>query len=193
MGELNRLKPWQSRRAFWRQAANRVMAVIMDQQRADRRDPLTGTATAEAMLHFVEAALDVSNFEGPSVAVIALGLDGLDAVAASDPDSILLGVADRLRAGVRAHDLVGRLPQGFVICLPEVFSSGVHKAAHRLQRLVAGAALPTAAGPVSLGCSIGLAFGRGPGSSARDLIACATAALADGQAGGGGRAMPEIG
>ncbi|WP_158291903.1 GGDEF domain-containing protein [Paracraurococcus ruber] len=163
--------------------------MIMDQQRADRRDPVTGTATAEAMLHFVEAALDVSDFEGPLVAVIVLGLDGLDAIAATDQDGILLGVADRLRAGVRAHDLVGRLPRGFVICLPEVFSSGAQKAAQRLQRLVAGAPLPSTTGPVSLGCSIGLAFGRGPGSSARDLIACATTALADAQAAGGGTIM----
>ncbi|MBK1662346.1 GGDEF domain-containing protein, partial [Paracraurococcus ruber] len=152
----------------------------------DQRDPLTGTATPQAMRRFIEAALDLSDSGGPGVVVFAIGLDGLDRLAATgsqgQADAVLLGVGDRLRTGLRTHDLVGRLPQGFVICLAEAFSGEARRAAQRLQRVVDSAPVPTGAGPVAIGCSVGLAFGRGPGSSAADLLDRACAALALAQA-----------
>ncbi|MDO9713904.1 GGDEF domain-containing protein [Paracraurococcus lichenis] len=165
--------------------------MLTNLERAGQRDPLTGTATPTAMHRFVEVALDLSDSEGLPVALVAIGLDGLDRIATVEGpdqvDSILLGVADRLRAGLRSNDLVGRLPQGFAICLPEAFRSGARNAALRLQRLVAGTPVPTERGPIAIRCSIGLAFGRGPGSPAQDLIARACVALASAQASGGGQ------
>lgn len=165
--------------------------MTIDLERQGQRDPLTGTATTEAMRRFVEAALDLSDSQGPDVVLFAVGIDGLDQIAshhgAEQADAILLGIADRLRAGLRAHDLVGRLPEGFCICLAEVFSAEAGRAALRLQFLVEEGAVPTALGPLAVRCSVGLAFGRGPGSSAADLILRARGALALAQEAGGSR------
>ncbi|MDO9708626.1 GGDEF domain-containing protein [Paracraurococcus lichenis] len=155
------------------------------------RDPLTGTATAEATRRFLEAALDLSESHGPSVVLFAVGIDGLSLIEVSHgpavADAALLGVADRLRAGLRTHDLVGRLPAGFTVCLPEIFTAEARPAAERLRRVLEATPVATGTGPLALRCSIGLAFGRGPGSSADDLMARATAALAAAQEAGGSR------
>jgi diguanylate cyclase (GGDEF)-like protein len=169
--------------------------MMIDRDRHDQRDPLTGTVTAGAMRRFVEAALDLSDLQGPGVVLFAIGIDGLGAIAAqhgaSQADAVLLGVADRLRAGLRSHDLVGRLPEGFAVCLPEIFTAQAHRAAERLQRMLEARPVPTAAGPLALRCSLGLAFGRGPGSSAEDLLARARAALTRAQEAGGSQIVSE--
>lgn len=173
------------------QDITRATGMTIDIERQGQRDPLTGTATAEAMRRYVEAALDLSDSQGPDIVLLAVGLDGLDHLTArhgmKQADAVLLGIADRLRAGLRGHDLVGRLPEGFCICLPEVFSAEAMRAAKRLQRLVETTPVPTTHGPMSVCCSIGLAFGRGPGSSAADLILRAREALAVAQDTGGSR------
>lgn len=168
---------------------------MTDRHRCDQRDVLTGTATPAAMHRFVEAALDLSELQGPRVAVFAIGIDGLDRIAREDgaaqAEAVLLGAADRLRAGLRAHDLIGRLPAGFVICLSEIFTAQAGQAAERLVRLLEASPVPTARGPAALRCSLGLAFGRGPGSSAEALMGRALAALAAAQSAGGSRIVTD--
>jgi diguanylate cyclase (GGDEF)-like protein len=169
--------------------------MMIDRDRRDQCDALTGTATASAMRRFVEAALDLSEPRGPGVALLALGIDGLAALAARRggevADAALLGVADRLRAGLRAHDLVGRLPEGFYVCIAEALTAQASGAAERLQRLLESTPLPTPQGPVTLRCSLGIAFGRGPGSSADELMTRARAALAAAQEAGGSRIVTD--
>jgi diguanylate cyclase (GGDEF)-like protein len=170
--------------------------MMTDRERRDERDALTGTATVQAMLRFIEAALDLSEPQGPSVALLAIGIDSLGVLTARHgaevTDATLLGVADRLRAGLRGHDLVGRLPEGFCVCLPEALTTQARGAAERLHRLLEGTALPTPQGPVPLRCSLGLAFGRGPGSSAAELMDRARAALATAQEAGGSRIVIDL-
>ena len=98
----------------------------------------------------------------------------------------LLSVADRLRNGLRSLDLVGgELPEGFCICFPEALTAQAHAAAERLQRLLEATPHPTPLGPLALRCSLGLAVGQGPGSSAEALMVRARAALAAAQEAGG--------
>jgi diguanylate cyclase (GGDEF)-like protein len=169
--------------------------MMIDRKRCDQRDSLTGTATVQAMCRFLEAALDLSEPQGPRVALLAIGIDGLEEFAtrhgAAMVDAALLGIADQLRNGLRAHDLVGRLPEGFCVCLPEALTAQACGAAERLQRLLQATLLPTPQGPVALRCSLGLALGHGPGSSADDLMARARAALAAAQAAGGSRLVTD--
>ena len=164
---------------------------MIDRNRGDHRDPLTGTATPQAMRRFLEAALDLSEPQGPRVALLAIGLDGLGSLAVRHgpevADAALLGIADRLRNGLRAHDLVGRLPEGFCICLAEALTTQARGTAERLQQLLEQTPLETPQGPVALRCSLGLALGHGPGSSADDLMTRARAALAAAQEAGGSR------
>lgn len=165
--------------------------MMTDRDRRDQRDALTGTATMEAMRRFLEVALDLSEPHGPGVALLAIGIDGLDTLRAREDaevaDAVLLGVADRLHASLRSHDLVGRLPEGFCVCIAEALTAQAHGAAERLQRLIEAAPLPTPRGPVLLRCSLGIALGRGPGSSAEALMSRAQAALAAAQEAGGSR------
>jgi diguanylate cyclase (GGDEF)-like protein len=169
--------------------------MMIDQNRRDQRDPLTGTATQAAMQRFLEAALDLSEPQGPRVALLAIGIDGLGGLASRHgpevADAALLGVADRLRNGLRAHDLVGRLPDGFCICIPEALTAQARCTAERLQRLLEATPLATPQGPVTLRCSLGLALGHGPGSSADDLMTRARAALAAAQEAGGSRIITD--
>ena len=132
---------------------------------ADRHRNATGHAA------FLEAALDLSEPQGPRVALLAIGIDGLGSLASRHgsevADAALLGVADRLRNGLRAHDLVGRLPEGFYICIPEALTAQARCTAERLQRLLEATPLETPQGPVMLRCSLGLALGHGPAARRR--------------------------
>lgn len=161
----------------------------------DQPDPLTGTATQSAMQRFLEAALDLSEPQGPRVALLAIGIDGLGALASRHgtevADAALLGIADRLRSGLRAHDLVGRLPEGFWICIPEALTAQARCTAERLQRLLEAAPLATPQGPLTLRCSLGLALGHGLASSADDLMGRARAALVAAQEAGGSRIVTD--
>src|SRR6478672_3256417 len=165
--------------------------MMIDRNRRDQRDPLTGTATLLAMCRFLEAALDLSEPQGPRVALLAISVDGLDTLGTRHgpgaADAALLSVADRLRNGLRSLDLVGRLPEGFCICFPEALTAQAHAAAERLQRLLEATPHPTPLGPLALRCSLGLALGQGPGSSAEALMVRARAALAAAQEAGGSR------
>jgi diguanylate cyclase (GGDEF)-like protein len=170
--------------------------MMTDRDRRDQRDPLTGTATTEAMRRFVEAALDLSESDGPGVVLLAIGIDGLRQLAArhgaAQADAVLLSVADRLRGGLRGHDLVGRLPEGFCVCLAESFTAQARITAARLQAVLETVPVPTALGPVALRCSLGLALGRGPGSSATALMERARMALATAQDAGGSRIVADL-
>ncbi|MFC7474980.1 GGDEF domain-containing protein [Dankookia sp. GCM10030260] len=165
--------------------------MMTDRNRRDQRDALTGTATLPAMHRFLEAALDLSEPQGPRVALLAIGIDGLGSLTARHGpeigDAALLAIADRLRGGLRAHDLVGRLPEGFCICIPEALTTQARSTAERLQRMLETAPLATPQGPIALRCSLGLALGHGPGSSAQALMDRARAALAAAQEAGGSR------
>ncbi|WP_165943226.1 GGDEF domain-containing protein [Roseicella aquatilis] len=169
--------------------------MMIDRDRSGQRDTLTGTVTAQAMRRFLEAALDLSEADGPSVALVAIGIDDLSRLSAEHgaavADAVLLGVADRLHASLRAHDLVGRLGNGFCICLPEAFTSQARVAAERLHRSLQDRPVSTPLGPLALRCSLGLAAGRGPGSSAEELMARAESALALAQAAGGSRIVAD--
>ena len=106
------------------------------------------------MRRFLEAALDLSEAEGPSVVLVSIGIDAMASLTARHgdavADAVLLGVADRLRAGLRSYDLVGRVPDGFCICLPEAFTAQARAAAERLQHLLEDRPVATPLGPLSL-------------------------------------------
>src|SRR3954462_6103231 len=114
--------------------------MMIDRTRRDQRDPLTGTATLLAMRRFLEAAFDLSEPQGPRVALIAIGIDGLGSLVARHGPEVAgaarVDIAERRRAGLRAHDLVGRLPEGFCICIPEALTAQARGTTERLQRLL---------------------------------------------------------
>lgn len=143
------------------------------------RDPLTGAVTEPALLRFLDAVLGMTDANGPRVGMLCLEVDGLGALAAHHGlivrNAVLLGIADRMHEKVRIQDLVGRVDDGFGICLAEIFPAQAVGAAERLARAVRRAPIPTPVGALPLTCSIGLVLSNGAGETAAMLMARARA------------------
>lgn len=157
------------------------------------RDPVTGAATEASLLRFIEAVLAMAEPVGPQVGLLCLEIDGLDrlpghhgdALGALVRDAVLLGVADRLHEQVRGQDLVGRLDDGFGICLADIFPVQAQGAAERLLRVMRHLPVPTPVGAVPLTCSIGLALSRGGAEDTAALVNRARALRQAARRGGG--------
>ena len=143
------------------------------------RDPLTGTVTEPALLRFLEAVLGMAEANGPRVGMLCLEIDGLGALAKHHGlvvrNAVLLGVADRMHEQVRIQDLVGRVDDGFGICLAEIFPAQALGAAERLARAVRRAPIPTPVGALPLTCSVGLVLSTGAGETGPEMLAQARA------------------
>lgn len=179
------------------------------------RDPVTGAATEPSLLRFIEAVLAMAEPAGPQVGLLCLEIDGLDRLPGQGGDSpsgdslcgesqgddslgklvreaVLLGVADRLHEQVRGQDLVGRLDQGFGICLADIFPAQAQGAAERLLRVIRNLPVPTPVGAVPLTCSIGLALSRGAGEDTAALVERARALREAARRGGGDAVVTAI-
>ena len=156
------------------------------------RDPLTGAVTEAALLRFLEAVLGMAEPSGPQIGMLCLGIDGLDALEAfhgpAVRDAVLLGIGDRMHERVRVQDLVGRIDDGFGICLAEIFPAQAVGAAERLLRAVRRQPVPTSVGALPLTCSVGLVLSRGGLDSASALMARARG-LRDAARQAGGNAL----
>ena len=155
------------------------------------RDALTGAANEAGLLRFMAAVLDLMDSQGPPVGFLHLAIDGFGGIVAQHGEAagnaLLLGVADRLHEGVRTQDLVGRIGDGFGICMPDLLPSQARGAAERLRRAMAAAAVPTPAGELGITCSIGIALTHGSGLAAATLLVEARDALRVAQRSGGDR------
>lgn len=164
---------------------------MTDEPDPGHRDAATGAANEAALLRFVAAVLDLLDHQGPPVGVMRLEVDGFADIVAqlgkAAGNAVLLGVTDRLHEGIRTQDLVGRIGDGFGICMPDLLPAQARGAAERLRRAMAAAPLPTPAGDLGITCSFGIALAHGTGLAASALMAEARAALQAAQRGGGDR------
>lgn len=162
-----------------------------DEPNPANRDALTGAANEAGLLRFMAAVLDLMDRQGPPVGFLHLAVDGFGDIVAhlgeAAGNALLLGVADRLHEGVRTQDLVGRIGDGFGICMPDLLPAQARGAAERLRRAIAAAPLPTPAGELGITCSIGIALAHGSGLAATALMAEARGALRAAQRSGGDR------
>jgi len=153
------------------------------------RDNLTGVVTMEALLAFLGTALEKRPVDGQRVGLICIDVGGMAAVnrvlGLAVGDAVLLGVADRLREGLRGKDPVGRWGGGFAVCLAQVVPAAAMATAERLRREIAVTPVPTPAGAVPIVASLGLAIaiqGEGVGplfQRARQAVTAAKAAGGD--------------
>jgi diguanylate cyclase (GGDEF)-like protein len=162
-----------------------------DDPNSANRDALTGAANEAGLLRFLTAVLNMMDRQGPPVGFLRVAIDGFEDIAShlgeAAGDALLLGVADRLHEGVRTQDLVGRLGDGFGICMPDVLPAQARGAAERLRRAMAAAPLATSAGDLGITCSIGIALAHGSGLTVAALVAEAQGALRTAQRSGGDR------
>ncbi|WP_433795677.1 diguanylate cyclase domain-containing protein [Actinoplanes sp. CA-252034] len=143
---------------------------------AAAHDPLTGLPNRAEVLRVLEAALAGAD-GAESVALFFIDLDGFKAVndgyGHAAGDALLVAAAQRLRAGLRAEDLLGRLGgDEFAAVLTGITDPADVR--DRAGRLMADMDLPfdLPGHRVRIGASIGVAFG-GTGTDADDLVAAA--------------------
>lgn len=126
-------------------------------------DPLTGLPNRALLDDRLATALRATSRRGGQVAVLFVDLHRFkevnDGFGHEIGDGVLVELASRFAAAVRPADTVGRLAgDEFLVVLPEVDRDDAVEVATRICE-VAAAPLCTGAGEVSVGASIGIAFG----------------------------------
>ena len=152
------------------------------------RDAVTGTLHRKAMLKAVQKEFARIGLDGrrgvacgDGLYLASIGVDQsspLDnGIGQANSDALLCGVADRLAQNLRRSDLLGRIGKAdFAVCTPAVTLRDATTFIERLQRGVAAEPFETAAGPMPLTVSIGVAALK-PGDSPLTLLKRANVAM----------------
>ncbi len=125
-------------------------------------DALTGLANRRHLLAELEKELRRAARSGRPLSVLMVDLDHFkgvnDRYGHAAGDAALVAVAGRCLARLRAIDLCGRIGgEEFVVLLPETGAEGAATTAERLCADLAGTSIDTAAGPLHVTISIGVA------------------------------------
>jgi len=146
-------------------------------------DSLTQLLNRGATLEQLEREMVRAARRGAPVTVIMADLDHFKAVndtfGHATGDVVLREAARRLKIGVRAYDIVGRLGgEEFIAVLPECDGKVGLTVAQRLCRLIGETPVATPTGKVPVTISIGIAASdQFPNASAEQLMRAADAAL----------------
>ncbi len=144
----------------------RVVEHLLEQTSTD---PLTGLLNRRGLQETLQREVALAERHGSPLSVLFADLDGFKEINDEHGhpvgDEALQGVAQVLGAELRSSDAIGRIGgDEFVIVLPRTDLAGARLIAARLRALVARAVLPSAAGPLSIGLSIGASsLDEGPG------------------------------
>src|ERR1041385_393521 len=148
-----------------------------------RHDSLTGLWNRGAIMDFMERELARARRAGNCVGVLLLDIDHFksvnDTYGHPAGDAVLQQVAQRLSAGTRAYDWVGRYGgEEFIVlltnCNPEILAL----CAERLREIVAAAPMQTSSMDLKLTVSIGAAlFSRESGEGSAEVLQLADSAL----------------
>jgi diguanylate cyclase (GGDEF)-like protein/PAS domain S-box-containing protein len=145
-------------------------------------DPLTSLPNRTLALDRLAHALARRRREGINVAVLALDLDRFklinDSVGHAAGDTVLLALAPRLAAAVRATDTVARIGgDEFVVICPSI--EGAHEATNIAERLAAEINRPllVESGEYFFTVSTGITLAAGPEDTPGSLLRDADAAM----------------
>jgi two-component system cell cycle response regulator len=149
--------------------ADDLRSTLRDGLRAAVTDPLTGLYNRRYALPHLARLADHATQSGRRFAVMLADLDHFkginDRFGHAAGDAVLVEVARRLRANLRAVDLIARIGgEEFLIALPDTNRTEARVAARRLCRIIGQDPfdLPGHAAPVPLTVSIGVAMGHRP-------------------------------
>ncbi|HTI79050.1 MAG TPA: diguanylate cyclase [Acetobacteraceae bacterium] len=145
-------------------------------------DGLTGTLNHARFLTVAQRALGKARRAGQGIVLLMLDIDHFkhinDQFGHSAGDAALKHFVSRLRAGIREHDLIGRLGgEEFAIMLQGIDKARGFEVAERLRMLVAEAPLQQASHTIAFTVSIGLATPRDSDKSIAQTLARADARL----------------
>ncbi len=145
------------------------------------QDSLTGLANRGHMLQQLQAAIDTAAVKGQAVAVLFIDLDGFKVVndthGHAAGDDVLIQVAERLRAALRASDLICRNGgDEFVAVLGDLDPLDATRVADRAVRDVTASLqrpLVAGSGSMTLGGSVGASVYPHQATTADRLLALA--------------------
>jgi diguanylate cyclase (GGDEF)-like protein len=145
-------------------------------------DGLTGTLNRARFLALAQRALTRARRLGEGMAVLMLDIDHFkqinDCYGHQAGDAALKHFVDRLRAGIREHDLLGRLGgEEFAIALTTVDGARAFEVAERLRLMVAGSPVRHGGHTFDMSVSIGIATPRESDESIARMLARADARL----------------
>jgi two-component system cell cycle response regulator len=147
--------------------ADQLRSTLRDGLRAAVTDPLTGLYNRRYALPHLARMADHAAQSGRRFAVMLADLDHFksinDRFGHAAGDAVLVEVARRLRANLRAVDLIARIGgEEFLLALPDTDRAEARVAARRLCRIIAQDPfdLPGHATPVAVTVSIGVAMGQ---------------------------------
>lgn len=149
--------------------ADQLRSTLHNGLRAAVTDPLTGLYNRRYALPHLARLAAQSGRSGRRFAVMLADLDHFKAIndryGHAAGDAVLVEVAQRLRANLRAVDLVARIGgEEFLIALPDTTRTEARIAARRLCRIIAQDpfVLPDGGTPVPVTVSIGVTMGQQP-------------------------------
>ncbi len=156
-------------------------------------DPLTGVLNRRAILERLAQEISKAERDGTPLSVGMFDLDHFkkvnDTFGHQTGDDVLVAFAGRVQAGLRDYDCLGRYGgEEFLVIATGSEGRTGESLYERLRAAVAGAAIPTKTGEVSLTVSVGVASGTG-GSTVDDLLGAADAALYEAKAAGRNRVV----
>ncbi len=133
-------------------------------ERSARLDYLTGIFNRRAIEELASAAISSARRHSTPLAILLLDVDHFKRVnddhGHEAGDQALVEAVRRMRAVLRAEDLVGR--QGgeeFVVVMPDVGLASAHAAAERLRRAFAGDAMRICAGACDIEAFVTVSIG----------------------------------
>lgn len=150
--------------ALSRQAAQAIVRVRLQNEleRLALHDQLTGLANRKVIQETVGGGIERARLTHRPLAVLFLDLDGFkginDQLGHAAGDSVLVQVSDRIRAGVRTGDAVGRYGgDEFVVVCEDADREAAASIAHRIREAVA-APLDGIPDPLRVTASVGVAI-----------------------------------
>ncbi|MEV6635160.1 GGDEF domain-containing protein [Actinoplanes sp. NPDC051470] len=147
--------------------AEDLHAAVQEQRRLAVTDGLTGLYNRRHLTATVDEA-DAESVGSNSTAFMVIDIDHFksinDTYGHLAGDDVLRGVAARLSAASREHDLVARYGgEEFVILLPDTDEPTIRKVAERLRRAIGDEPFRTPSGrAITVTTSIGVALATGP-------------------------------
>ena len=145
-------------------------------------DPLTGLYNRRGFYELAGHVLKQSQFFGRPLSAIMMDIDFFkkinDQYGHDAGDAVLHALAMRFRKVLREADLVCRFGgEEFAILLPESDTNGARTAAHRLHHIITESPIDSAAGPINVTMSIGVAEFSPENHTLDDLLKDADKAL----------------
>ena len=161
------------------------------QQRA-MHDALTGLWNRRTVLESLDREIERSRREQSCVAVVMFDLDRFKVINDSHGhpvgDEVLVEASHRLRAAMRIYDVIGRLGgEEFLAVLTCRDTAEATALGERLRLKIAEIPFATAAGPLAITVSVGVATSEFEGYSAQTLLVSVDQALYRAKHGGRNR------